>query len=222
MRNLSQSQFLSLDRVEIRLVVPVHWQTSSWTFKSFSSQGNAILYYLWLLLFFLPFLVYLLQCLSSLSSTIQFSSVAQLCLTPCNPMDCSTPGFPVLHYLPEFAQTHIHWCHPTDSFSVFSSFPQKVFCGMPVQREAPGTKTSLRSSACCILLCVCVCVYVFSCVQLCNPHGPARLLCPWNFPGKNTRAGCHFLLQILLLDTSNSDSSIKRPKKSSCTLYLTS
>ena len=27
----------------------------------------------------------------------------------CNPMDCSTPGFPVLHYLPEFAQTHVHW-----------------------------------------------------------------------------------------------------------------
>ena len=26
----------------------------------------------------------------------------------CNPMDCSTPGFPVLHYLPEFAQTHVH------------------------------------------------------------------------------------------------------------------
>ena len=26
-----------------------------------------------------------------------------------NPMDCSMPGFPVLHYLPEFAQTHIHW-----------------------------------------------------------------------------------------------------------------
>ena len=25
-----------------------------------------------------------------------------------NPMDCSTPGFPVLHYLPEFAQTHVH------------------------------------------------------------------------------------------------------------------
>ena len=26
----------------------------------------------------------------------------------CKPMDCSTPGFPVLHYLPEFAQTHAH------------------------------------------------------------------------------------------------------------------
>ena len=32
-------------------------------------------------------------------------SVAKLCLTLCDPMDCSTPGFPVLHYLPEFAQT---------------------------------------------------------------------------------------------------------------------
>ena len=27
---------------------------------------------------------------------------------PCNPMDCSTPGFPILHYLPEFAKTHVH------------------------------------------------------------------------------------------------------------------
>ena len=36
-------------------------------------------------------------------------SVAQLCLTFCDPMDHSTPGFPVLHYLPEFAQTHVHW-----------------------------------------------------------------------------------------------------------------
>ena len=35
-------------------------------------------------------------------------SVAQSFLTLCDPMDCSTPGFPVLHYLPEFAQSHIH------------------------------------------------------------------------------------------------------------------
>ena len=33
--------------------------------------------------------------------------IVQLCLTLCNPMDCSTPGFPVLHCLPEFAQTHV-------------------------------------------------------------------------------------------------------------------
>ena len=34
-------------------------------------------------------------------------SVAQSCLTLCNLMECSTPGFPVLHHLPEFAQTHV-------------------------------------------------------------------------------------------------------------------
>ena len=39
----------------------------------------------------------------------QFSSVAQLCLTLCNPMDCSTPGLTVHHQLPEFTQTHFHW-----------------------------------------------------------------------------------------------------------------
>ena len=38
----------------------------------------------------------------------QFSSVAQSCLTLCNPMDCSTPGFPVHHHLLELSQTHVH------------------------------------------------------------------------------------------------------------------
>ena len=38
----------------------------------------------------------------------QFSSVAQSCLTLCDPMSCSMPGLPVHHQLPEFTQTHIH------------------------------------------------------------------------------------------------------------------
>ena len=36
-------------------------------------------------------------------------SVTKSCPIPCDPMDCSTPGFSVLHYLLEFAQTHVHW-----------------------------------------------------------------------------------------------------------------
>ena len=40
---------------------------------------------------------------------LMFSSVAQLCSTLCTIMDCSTPGFPVHHQLPEFTQTHVHW-----------------------------------------------------------------------------------------------------------------
>ena len=39
----------------------------------------------------------------------QFSSIAQKCLTICDPMDCSTPGFPLHHQLPELTQTHVHW-----------------------------------------------------------------------------------------------------------------
>ena len=42
-------------------------------------------------------------------TVVQFSSVAQLCLTLCDPMDCSTSGFPVHHQLLEFTQTHVHW-----------------------------------------------------------------------------------------------------------------
>ena len=46
------------------------------------------------------------------SSLVVYSpvqSVAQSCPTLCDPMDCSMPAFPVLHQLPELAQTHVHW-----------------------------------------------------------------------------------------------------------------
>ena len=36
-------------------------------------------------------------------------SVPKSCPILCDPMDCSMPEFPILHYLPEFAQTHVHW-----------------------------------------------------------------------------------------------------------------
>ena len=49
-------------------------------------------------------------------------------LTLWDPMDCSTPGFPVLHYLPEFAQTQVHWVNdaiqPSSSVIPFSFCPQ--------------------------------------------------------------------------------------------------
>ena len=40
---------------------------------------------------------------------ILFSSVVQTCPTLCDLIECSTPGFPVHHQLPELAQTHVHW-----------------------------------------------------------------------------------------------------------------
>ena len=56
--------------------------------------------------------------------SLQFRSVAQLCLTLCNPVDCSNQGLPVHHQLPELTQTHVHWfsdaiqpSHPVVPFS---------------------------------------------------------------------------------------------------------
>ena len=55
--------------------------------------------------------------------SVQFSSVAQSCPTLYDPLNCSTPGLPVHHQLPEFTQTHVHWVsdaiqlsHPLLSF----------------------------------------------------------------------------------------------------------
>ena len=65
-----------------------------------------------------------------------FSSVAQLCLTLCDPMNCSTPGFPVHHQLLELSQTHVHRVgdaiqpsHPLSSLSppAFNPSSNRVF-----------------------------------------------------------------------------------------------
>ena len=46
--------------------------------------------------------------------SLQFSSVQSLsCVQLCNPRDCSMPGLPVHHQLPEFTQTHVHWVGDT-------------------------------------------------------------------------------------------------------------
>ena len=67
---------------------------------------------------------------------ICISSVTQSCPTLCIPMDCSTPGLPVHHQLPEFTQTHVHWVgdaiqpsHPLSSLLLSPSiFPNiRVF-----------------------------------------------------------------------------------------------
>ena len=62
--------------------------------------------------------------------SVQFSSVAQSCLTLCDPMNPSTPGLPVHHQLLEFTHScpSSRWCHPAISSSVvpFSSCPQSL------------------------------------------------------------------------------------------------
>ena len=65
--------------------------------------------------------------------SIQFSSVAQLCPTLCNPMNRSTPGLPVHHQLQGFSQTHVHRVsdaiqpsHPLSSPSSLAPMPPRI------------------------------------------------------------------------------------------------
>ena len=62
-------------------------------------------------------------------------SVTQSSLTLGDPTDCSTPGFPVLHHLPEFAQTHVHWV----SDAIQASHPVAPFCFCPQSFPASGS-----------------------------------------------------------------------------------
>ena len=58
---------------------------------------------------------------------LQLSSVAQSCPTLCNLRDCSTPGFPVHHQLPEPAQIHVHWVGDASQPSHPLSSPSPAF-----------------------------------------------------------------------------------------------
>ena len=59
---------------------------------------------------FFLFLLLFIFCLQTFVQmySVQFSSLAQSCPTLCDPMNCSTPRFPVHHQLLEFTQTHVH------------------------------------------------------------------------------------------------------------------
>ena len=88
--------------------------------------------------------------------------VAKLFVTLCDPINCSMPGFPVLHYLPEFAQTHADWsiipsnhlilCHPLLLLSsIFPSirffFPWNQFFasgGQSIAASAPVLPVNIQ------------------------------------------------------------------------------
>ena len=82
-------------------------------------------------------------------------SVAKSCLTLSDPMDWSTPSFPVLHYLLEFAQTHVHWigdaiqqlCHPWSISFCPQSFPASGLFPMSQLFAAGGQSIGASASA---------------------------------------------------------------------------
>ena len=57
----------------------------------------------------IPIIIFHHRSVIASPSSVQFSSVVQSCPTLCDPMDCSMPGVPVHHQLPEFTLTHVRW-----------------------------------------------------------------------------------------------------------------
>ena len=86
---------------------------------------------------------------------LQFSSVAQSCLTLCDHTDCSTPGLPVHHHFPELTQTHVHGVgdaiqpsHPLSSpSSHLRSFPASGSFPMSQFLESRGQSIGVSASS---------------------------------------------------------------------------
>ena len=98
------------------------------------------------------------QCVTDLNGCnypVQFTSVAQLCPTLCDPMNRSTPGLAVHHQLPESSQTHVHWIsdaiqpsHPLSSpsppsFPASGSFPMSQLFASGGQRIGVSASASV-------------------------------------------------------------------------------
>ena len=91
---------------------------------------------------------------SSVSGQVQLSLVAQSCLTLCDPVDCSTPGLPVHHQLPELTQTHVHGVsdaiqpsHVVPFASCLQSFPASGSFQMSQLFTSGGQSTGVSASA---------------------------------------------------------------------------
>ena len=115
---------------------------------------------------------------------------ARSCLTLCSSMDCSWPG----SFVHGISQARIlAWV--AISFSRGSSRPRDQTCVSCISCVAGGSLPRQRlGSPWIIYLLLFSGSVMFDCLR---PHGlsPTRLLCPWDFPSKNTGVGCHVLLQ---------------------------
>ena len=117
-------------------------------------------------------------------------------------MDCSTPGFLVLHYLPELVNRHIAAAAAAKSLQSCLTLCDPID-GSPLGSPVPGILKARTLEWVAIFFSNAwkwkVKVKSLSRVQPQQPHGlqPTRLHRPWDSPGKNTGVGCHFLVSIL-------------------------
>jgi len=86
-----------------------HTELCSISYKNLKNLKKYIFTYVYIQLdHFAVYIKVIQHCQSVVNQICCCCPVAQSRLTLCDPTDCSTPSFPALHHLPEFAQTHVH------------------------------------------------------------------------------------------------------------------
>ena len=88
------SQYKTIGKEEAHIIIHIQKITHLETLKESTKKTQVLIRYF--------------NKMNKYISSVQFSSLAQSCPTLCDPMNHSTPDLPVLHQLPEFAQTNIH------------------------------------------------------------------------------------------------------------------
>ena len=112
---------------------------------------------------------------------VQFSSVAQSCQTPCDPMDCTMPGLPVYHQLPEFTQTHVHWEKAIATHS--STLAWKIpWTEEPGRLQSMGSISRTRLSKF---------TFTFHFHALEKEIATHSSVLAWSIPGMGSLVGCH-------------------------------
>ena len=110
---LSKKFSQDLGDVSWSYFVPRHWEVDPRSGEKFWYATPGAKFWIRLLsiikiLWILSVIQDTFSLVDSSHTSVQFSSIGQSCPTLCDPMNCSTPGLPVHHRLPEFTQTHVH------------------------------------------------------------------------------------------------------------------
>ena len=132
---------------------------------------------------------------------------AQSCPNLCNPMDCSPPGFSVQWNFPDKNTGMGCYFLPHGIFLTQGSHPGLLNCRQVLYHHWITTRGAQRTVWRFLkklkieLPCMHACSVALALSNSLQPYGlqPARLLCPWDSPAKNTAAGYHFLLQGIFL-----------------------
>ena len=123
-------------------------------------------------------------------ANVQMLSSCSVMLALCDPVDCTMPGFPVLHRLPEFAQTHVHWVGDATRCNIQITTWYFCFFFFALKKKKKKGRYLSHTHVC---VCAQSCLTLFDFLDCRPPDSPVHH--PPDFPGKNAGMNYHFLPQ---------------------------